>query len=38
MLYVTSEQDVDDFTRACLGRPEVQNVERITNDEYDYAA
>ena len=38
MLYVTSEQEVDEFSRACLARPEVQSVDRITRDEHDYAA
>ena len=38
MLYVTGAQDVDEFIRACLARREVQNVDRITRDEYDYAA
>ncbi len=36
MLYVSSEREVDEFTRACLAHPEVQNVDRITKDEYDY--
>ncbi len=38
MLYVKNEQEIGGFTRACLARPEVQNVERITKDEYDYGA
>ena len=38
ILYVTSEEHVDEFTRVCLAQPEVQNVSRISENEYDNVA